>query len=109
MAQQREKVTTVKYEIIDESEVVAVRRGRKSTAPAELVDALRSLPIGKSLAVRDMAMNPKSDDYASHKVNASAVIRSAGKQAGVKVAIVWHPTEGFPQVKTVAPKAKTKK
>lgn len=97
----------MKLEIIDATEVVAVKRGRKSTAPAELVDALKSLPNGKVIAIKEMGLDPKSPDYASEKGTVGAVIRSAGKQAGVKVSIEWHPN-GYPQVSTVAPKAKKK-
>jgi hypothetical protein len=106
--QHRQKVKPVKYEIIDETEVVAVRRGRKSTAPAELVEALRSLPAGKVVKLTEFAGDVDAEDYASHKVNASATIRSAGRSAGVKVAIVWHPTLGVPQVKVVTAKSKRK-
>lgn len=87
----------MKYEVIDETEVVAVKRGRKSSAPAELVEALRTLPAGKVVSIKEFQHDPKSEDYANHKSTTSAVIRSAGKQAGVKVAIVWHPN-GYPQV-----------
>lgn len=104
----RQKVRTVKFEIIDESAVVAVKRGRKSTAPQELVDALRTLASGKVISIRDMGCDPKSPDYTAHKTNVSATIRSAGRQAGVKVGIEWHPS-GYPQVRTVTPKVKPAK
>lgn len=92
----------MKYEIIDESEVVAVKRGRKSTAPIELVDALRTLPTGKVVKLTEFAGDVTDENYGAHKSSVSAVIRTAGKTAGVKVAISWHPTLGIPQVSVVS-------
>ena len=94
------------FEIIDENEIEAVRRGRKSTVPAELVEALRTMPKGKAIRIADMALDPKSEDYKNDKASVSAILRSAGKQAGVEVAISWS-SAGVPQVATKAPKAKT--
>lgn len=95
------------FEFIDENDVESVKRGRKSTVPQELVDALRSIPKGKVLVISAYGLDPKAEDYKNAKASASAVIRSAGKQAGLKVTISWSP-KGVPQVRT-APLAKGKK
>lgn len=87
------------FEFIDEGDMENVRRGRKSTVPQELVDALRAIPKGKVLAITAFTLDPKAEDYKNAKASTSAVIRSAGKQAGVKVSIAWSP-KGFPQVST---------
>lgn len=95
------------FEFIDEGDMENVRRGRKSTVPKELVDALKSIPKGKVLAIKAYALDPTSEDYKNAKASVSATIRSAGTQAGVKVSISWSP-KGLPQVRTspLAPKAK---
>lgn len=87
------------FEFIDENEIEAVSRGRKSNVPTELVEALKKMPKGKAVRIKDFALDPKSDDYKNDKASVSATIRSAGKQAGVKVVIAWSP-DGVPQVKT---------
>ena len=96
------------FEIIDANEIEAVRRGRKSTVSPELVEALASMPKGKALKVRDDAPDPQSEDYKNDKASVSAMIRSAGVQAGVQVAISFSP-EGIPQIVIKTPKVKTKK
>jgi hypothetical protein len=55
-----------------------------------------------------LALDPKSEDYKNDKASTSAILRSAGKQAGVEIAISWSSL-GVPQVSTKAPKAKAKK
>lgn len=89
----------MEFEFIDENDIEAVRRGRKSTVPTELVEALRTMPKGKAMKVKGLAVDPKSEDFKNDKASTSAVIRSAGKLAGVKVAISWSP-DGVPQVTT---------
>ena len=98
----------MEFEFIEESEIEATRRGRKSTVPQELVEALRSMPKGKAIRVKDLALDPKSEDYKNDKASTSAVIRSAGRQAGVEVSIQWSSV-GVPQVTIKTPKVKTKK
>lgn len=97
------KGLVVDFEFIDESDIQAVSRGRKSNVPAELVEALAKMPKGKAVRIRDFALDPKSADYKNEKATVSATIRSAGKQAGVKVVIAWSP-DGVPQVKTAVGK-----
>ena len=98
----------MEFEFIEESEIEAVSRGRKSTVPQELVEALRSMPKGKAIRVTDLALDPKSEEYKNDKASTSAILRSAGKQAGVEIAISWSSL-GVPQVSTKAPKAKAGK
>ena len=97
------KGLVVDFEFIDESAIEAVSRGRKSNVPTELVEALRKLPKGKAIAIKVFACDPTSADYKNDKASVSATIRSAGKQAGVKVSIGWSPA-GVPQVKVVTGK-----
>jgi hypothetical protein len=95
----------MEFEFIDENEIEAVRRGRKSTVPTELVEALRTMPKGKAVRVNQYALDPMSEDYKNDKASVSAVLRSAGKAAGVEVAISWSPL-GVPQVSTKTRKVK---
>ena len=105
---QSRKVVIMDFEYIEENEIEAVRRGRKSTVPQELVEAFRTMPKGKAIRITDLALDPKSEDYKNDKASASAILRSAGKQAGVEVTISWSPL-GIPQVSTKAPKVKAGK
>lgn len=95
------------FEFIDENEIEAVRRGRKSTAPAELVEAFAKLPKGKAIKIREFQQDTTDPEYKTNKQTVSATIRTAGKLAGVTVSIQWTP-DGIPQVKLSAPKAKVK-
>ncbi len=98
----------MEFEFIEESEIEAVRRGRKSNVPAELVEALATMPKGKAIKVKGLKVDPKSEDFKNDKATVSATIRTAGRLAGVKVAIAWSP-DGVPQVTTkVAKVAKAK-
>jgi hypothetical protein len=88
-----------KYQIIDESALEFVQRGRKSNADPELVDALRKLTKGKALALpsEKVDMTSPAEVVKTEKARISANLRSAGKLAGVKVAIRWSPI-GVPQI-----------
>lgn len=90
---------TGKYQIIDESALEFVQRGRKSNADPELVDALRKLTKGKALALpsEKVDMTSPAEVVKTEKARISANLRSAGKLAGVKVAIRWSPV-GVPQI-----------
>ena len=94
------------FEFIDENDIQAVRRGRKTNADATLVKALGEMPKGKAIRLTALRQDPTSPEYKNDKATASASIRTAGKLAGVKVSISWSP-DGVPQVKAVH--AKTKK
>lgn len=96
------------FEFIDENDIESVKRGRKSTVPTELVELLAKVPAGKAVALRDFAGNPSDEDYKSYKASVSAMLRQAGKLAGVKVTIAWSPA-GVPQIKLAKSKpAKSK-
>lgn len=95
------------YEFIDEGDMESVKRGRKSTVPQELIDLLATLPVGKACVLKDYAGDPTDEGYKSYKATASATIRSAGKQAGVKVTISWSPA-GVPQVRLAKSSGKRK-
>jgi len=85
------------FEEINESEAETTRRGRKSSAPAELVKALTNLKVGKALRLTSFTVKP-SDKHAKKDIaRISAMIRSAGKLAGKRVRISWSPA-GVPQV-----------
>jgi hypothetical protein len=88
-----------KFQIIDEAELEFVQRGRKSNADPELVDALRKLTKGKALSVASEKVDMTSPVAVvkTEKARVSANLRSAGKLAGVKIAIRWSPT-GVPQI-----------
>lgn len=94
------------FEFIEESDMESVKRGRKTTVPAELVKALATVPKGKAVKLTALAGDTTdAKAYKAHKASTSATIRSAGKQAGVKVAISWSPA-GVPQVVVSQVKAK---
>lgn len=97
------------FEYIDEGDIEAVKRGRKSEVPAELVEALKACPSGKAVALKRYAYDPMADDYKSYKARVSAQFRSAGKAAGLKVTCVWSPA-GVPQVRVspLSPSGKRK-
>ena len=94
------------YKIMSTEKILVV--GSCGQLGTELVEALRSMPKGKAIRVKDLALDPKSEDYKNDKASTSAVIRSAGKQAGVEVSIQWSST-GVPQVTVKTPKVKAKK
>ncbi len=85
------------FEEIPENEAEFAKRGRKSSAPAELVKAIVSLKAGKVLRLTSFTVKPESPKAKTDRAKFSAVIRSAGKLAGRKVAISWTPA-GVPQV-----------
>ena len=96
------------FEFIDEQDIQSVKRGRKSTVPPALVEALAKMPTGKAVVVKDFALDPKHEDYKTDKASVSSTIRQAGKLAGVEVAISWSPN-GVPQVKVRKTKTKAGK
>jgi len=98
----------MRFEYIDETEVEVVKRGRKSTVPAEVVDAIRNIPAGKVVKFTELTLNPSDEDYKNHKASLSAMLRQAGKQAGREVRIAFTPT-GTPQVSVSTKKKATAK
>jgi len=105
---QRKVQVMSEFEIINETEVEAVRRGRPSNASPELIQALKGLKSGQALRLSGFACDPKSEDYGTQKSSKSATIRTAGDQAGVTVSIKWSPA-GIPQVMVKPQKASAKK
>lgn len=88
----------MKIEIISVEDVVAVKRGRKSTAPAELVEAIRKLGTGQAIRLADCKGDPKNADaYRKHKASTGAMLRACAKSAGKSVSVHWSP-DGVPQV-----------
>lgn len=86
------------FEEIPDSEAEFSQRGRKSTAPPELVKALTTLKVGKTLRLSSFVVKPTDKKAKTDKARISAVIRSAGKVAGLKVSISWTSL-GVPQVR----------
>jgi hypothetical protein len=85
------------FEEIPENEAEFAKRGRKSNAPQALVKAIIGLKPGKVLRLTSFSVKPESPKAKTDRAKYSAVIRSAGKLAGRKVAISWTPS-GVPQV-----------
>lgn len=89
------------FEIIDENEMEFTPRGRKSNVPQALVKALKELKTGTAVRLTDktFVVSPQSPTAKTDRARISAMIRSAGKLAGVEVSIKWSPA-GVPQVVT---------
>jgi len=96
-----------KYQIIDETALEFVQRGRKSNADPELVDALRKLTKGKALAIASQKVDMKAEALIvkTEKARISAGLRQAVKLADVTIAIRWSPS-GVPQVSIVSTRKK---
>ena len=92
-----------KYQIIDESALEFVQRGRKSNADPELVDALRKLTKGKALALpsEKVDMTSPAEVVKTEKARISAMLRACAKQAGVTISIRWS-LSGVPQIVVVS-------
>lgn len=86
------------YEIVDADSIQFVKRGRKATLDQDLIEVLRTLPIGKALVLQSLKQNPQAPTYATDKSRVASSIRTACKAAGIAGAsIKWSP-EGVPQV-----------
>lgn len=87
------------FEIIPESEIQKVARGRKSNVDPKLVESLKGLKKGSAARIPKMKCDPKSADFKKDKARVSASLRAAMKMAGhAKYGIVFTP-DGIPQVK----------
>lgn len=95
------------YEFIDENDIDSVKRGRKSSAPKDLIEMLSTLTAGKACKLNKFAGDPADEGYENYKSNTGAMIRSAAKQAGVTVRVSWSPL-GVPQVRLLKPSGKRK-
>ena len=85
------------FEFIGEDALEFVSRGRKSTVPPALVEALRKLTPKQALKLSSFTVNTKSANAKTDKARYGAIIRSAAKQANVTVTIMWS-SAGVPQV-----------
>lgn len=87
----------MEFEFINESDMEFVPRGRKTTVPPQLVEALKKLTAGKACKITGMKVNPKATTFKTDKARVGAVIRQGAKQAKVVVTISWAQ-DGTPQV-----------
>ena len=87
----------IKLEVINESEMEFVSRGRKSNVSPELVNAIKTMPKGKACKLTGMKVDIKKANAKTEKARISATIRQASKQAGTPVVIRWS-ADGTPQV-----------
>lgn len=98
MTTDKNKTGGDEIEFIDANEVEFVRRGRVSSIPADVIETLSRLPVGKAWAIKKYALDANSPDYKSEKNRVGATIRNACAQAGLgKISLRWSPT-GVPQV-----------
>lgn len=87
------------FEIIDETEITQVSRGRKSSVDPQLIEGLRRLTKGKAIKIPSQALDPQADNYKTEKARISAMLRTAMKAAGHSdFSIIFSP-EGVPQIK----------
>jgi len=91
------KGNQVEFEVIEESAMEFVPRGRQSLVPQELVNALTKLGKGKALKLTGMQVNPTAKTFKTDKARISATLRQAAKQAKCEVQIRWS-ANGTPQL-----------
>lgn len=81
------------FEVISESDVESVRRGRRpNDAAVDLAQRLANLKVGQIIRITVLTANTPAEKQAN-----GYLIRSAAKLANVKVGIRWAPN-GMPQV-----------
>lgn len=86
------------FEVVNSTEISFVKRGRKSKVNPALVEALKTLGVGKAMAVKSLAVDPKSANFANEKARIASQIRTACREAKVtEFRILWSP-EGIPQI-----------
>ena len=73
------------------------QRGRKSNVPPALVKAIKEMPKGKGVRLSALKIDISAKTAKTDKARVGATIRSASKQANVKVQILWSP-DGVPQI-----------
>lgn len=86
------------FEVIDSSSVEFVKRGRKSKVDPDLVKHLKTLPAGKTLSIRRMALNPQDANFRKDKARVSSQIRNACRSAGIDTPNIRWSIDGVPQV-----------
>lgn len=81
------------FEVISESDVESVRRGRRpNDAAVDLAMRLANLKVGQIIRIAVLTANTPAEKQAN-----GYLIRSAAKLANIKVGIRWAPN-GTPQV-----------
>ena len=91
------KGNEMEFEVIEESAMEFVPRGRQSLVDQELVTALKKLGKGKALKLTSMQVNTTAKTFKTDKARISATLRQAAKQAECQVHIRWSTT-GIPQL-----------
>lgn len=91
-------MSSTDFEIVDSSSVSFARRGRPSSVNPALIEKLKSLPAGKAMAIKGMALDPKSADYKRDKARVSAQIRTACKAANLQTFDIRWTLDGIPMV-----------
>ncbi len=86
------------FEIVDANSVNFAKRGRKSNIDPKLVEFLKTMPKGKTVAIRKMALDPKAVNYKTDKARISSQIRVACDQANLDTYRIRWSTDGVPFV-----------
>jgi hypothetical protein len=86
------------FEFIKAEDVSFVKRGRKSTADAGLISALKTLPKGGAIAIKKMKLDPNAENYKTEKARISSQIRSACRAANLSDFAIRFSPDGVPQV-----------
>jgi hypothetical protein len=87
------------FEEIDESEITAVRRGRKSNVDPAFVEALKGMTPGRAIRIPAQALDPKAPTYKTDKARVSASLRTAMRSAGHRSFTIVFSPEGVPQIR----------
>ena len=95
---QSKKSATSDFTIIDAREVAFIKRGRKSKLDDTLVQALRTLPKGKAIALTGMRQNPADAGYGNAKARVSSNIRTACRAAQMKSWQIKWAADGTPHI-----------
>src|SRR6056300_1960332 len=70
------------FEEIEETEITAVARGRKSNVDEALIEGLRNLKTGKAIRIPSQQLDTKAANYKTEKARVSAMLRTAMRAAG---------------------------
>jgi hypothetical protein len=86
------------FEIVDPTKIEFVRRGRKTNLDPKVLNAVKGLAKGQTLAIRMLAVDPASPDFRNEKAKVSAQIRKACENAGHKKHRINWTAQGVPCV-----------
>lgn len=86
------------FEIVEANSVEFSRRGRKPKADQKLIDFLKTMPKGKTVAIRKLALDPMSANYKTDKARISSQIRTACQKANLDTYRIRWSTDGIPFV-----------